>query len=57
LVKYTGAKMATVNENALKAALEDGLIGIRLTKNQKIYLVPTVVSVNRLVLMLKEKAL
>ena len=47
--------MATVNENALEAALEDGLIQIRLTKNQKIYLDATVVSVNRLVLMLKEE--
>jgi len=47
--------MATVNENALEAALEDGLIGIRLSKNQQIYLDPTVVSVNRLLLLLKEE--
>ena len=47
--------MATVNENALEAALEDGLIGVRLSKNQQIYLDPTVVSVNRLLLLLKEE--
>ncbi len=47
--------MATVNESALEAALEDGLIGIRLSKNQEIYLDPTVVSVNRLLLYLKEE--
>lgn len=47
--------MATVNENALAAALEDGLIGIRLSKNQEMYLDPTVVSVNRLLLFLKEE--
>jgi DNA-binding MarR family transcriptional regulator len=55
LVKYTGAKMATVNENALEAALEDGLIGIQLSKNQEAYLDPTVVSVNRLLLILKKE--
>jgi predicted ArsR family transcriptional regulator len=47
--------MATVNESALEAALEDGLIGIRLSKNQQIYLDPTVVSVNKLLLLLKEE--
>jgi predicted ArsR family transcriptional regulator len=47
--------MATVNENALEAALADGLIGIRLSKNQEIYLEPTVVSVNHLLLLLKEE--
>jgi hypothetical protein len=47
--------MATVNENALEAALEDGLIGIRLSKNQEIYLDTTVVSVNRLFWILKEE--
>ena len=47
--------MATVNENALEAALADELIGVRLSKNQEIYLDPTVVSVNRLLLILKEE--
>lgn len=47
--------MATVNENALEAALADGLIGVRLSKNQQIYLDSTVVSVNRLLLFLKEE--
>ena len=47
--------MATVNENALEAVLADGLIGVRLSKNQHIYLDPIVVSVNRLLLLPKEK--
>jgi hypothetical protein len=47
--------MATVNENALEAALEDGLIGVRLSKNPENYLDTTVVSVNKLLLILKKE--